>query len=102
MKVVETLRRRSPSSPEPADIRRVIAGSIGVCLALIAHTIVIGRSDWLLFLHLASIMVFGFLAVVLGLPAYLLWGLRGGWRSFTVWCGKGLLVVAGLLYLGVG
>jgi hypothetical protein len=99
MKVIETLRHRSASSPQPADIRRVIAGSIGVGLGVIAHTILLGRSDWLLFLHLASIMAFGFFGVVLALPAYLLWGRRGDWRRFTVWCGKGLLVVTGLLLL---
>jgi hypothetical protein len=40
------------------------------------------------------------LAAVIALPAFLLRGRRGDWRGFTVWLGKGLLVLTSLVLVG--
>jgi hypothetical protein len=46
------------------------------------------------------LLVIAVLAAVVALPAFLLRGRRGDWRGFTVWVGKGLLILTSLLLVG--
>ena len=48
----------------------------------------------------ARVAGFLFFVAIAALPGLLLRGLRGDWKGFTVWLGKGLLVLTGLTMVG--
>jgi hypothetical protein len=93
--------RPAITSPRPADIRLVIAGAVAHVAVLFAGFIPeptpFGQFGYLVAVVFGTLLV----SAVLAVPAYLLRGRRGDWRGFTVWMGKGLLVLAGFAAVGV-
>ena len=97
--------RRSRTTPGRADIRLVIAGTIGVVAGLVVVLVRDPPPPHLTpgpLVYLAGLLsIVAVLVALLALPAYVFRGRRGDWRGFTVWIGKGLLVLTGLLAVGL-
>ena len=93
----EEPRTSVPTSPAPSDIRLVLVGALGLFVA----TLFIPFSRGGLFARVLAVPVMAAVAaVVIAAPAFLFRGRRGDWKGFTVWCGKGLLVLTSVLILG--
>lgn len=91
-----TSLKPSRTAPSSSDVARVIVGATAFVLAIlpIAH----GPVTWVS--AIAFAIAIALLSAAIALPALLFRGIRGDWKGFTVWCGRGLVIVSCLLVLG--
>ncbi len=92
--------RTSRTFPRSADFRLLIVGTVGLLVALFADPVPRRVAPSPLVYSVGMLVVTVVLAAVVALPAFLLRGRRGDWRGFTVWLGKGLLILTSLVLVG--
>ena len=90
------------TAPSARDIRllavRGVAFSIAFLTAVPPASHSADTAPWIRVT--AGAAAFVFVVAIAALPGLLFRGIRGDWRGFTVWLGKGLLVLAALLVVG--
>ena len=86
------------AAPSTRDVRLLVAGLVALLISVLAIPFRPSSTPGVQ----AAVRVAGFvfLVALVALPALLFRGLRGDWRGFTVWLGKGLLVLTGLTLVG--
>jgi len=84
--------------PSARDVRLLVAGLIALLLSVLAMPL---RPSSMPGVQAAArVAGFVFLIALVAVPGLLFKGLRGDWKGFTVWLGKGLLVLTGLTLVG--
>ena len=92
--------RTSRTAPRIADFRLLIVGAVGLLVAIVAVPVPRRVAPGLLVYWVGVLFVFVVFAAMVVLPAFLLRGRRGDWQGFTVWVGKGLLILTSLVLVG--